>query len=103
VLRDCDGVSFRIQGCVIANLKYLHMLPTVLTRSRFIFLCLFNIRGRVSGYYDNMLMYGFSKSFAELSVRSGDDIIGIVTTVQTRWDHSDRSHRLSRVLYMHDM
>jgi hypothetical protein len=45
------------------------MLPTVLTRSQFIIcLCLFNIRGRVSGFYDNMLMYGFSKSFAKLSV-----------------------------------
>ena len=36
VSRDCDSVSFRTQSFVIANLKYLHMLLTVLSRSLFV-------------------------------------------------------------------
>ena len=69
VFRDCDGVSFRIHSFVIAYLKYLHMLPIVLTRNQFVICsCLFNTRGRVSGFCDNVLMYSFSKSFAKLSV-----------------------------------
>ena len=32
MIRDCDVVTFRIQSFVIDNLKYLLMLPTVLTR-----------------------------------------------------------------------
>jgi hypothetical protein len=87
VFRDCDGVLFRIQTFVIPNLKYLHMLPTILTRSQFIICsCLFNICGRVSGFCDNMLMYGFFQILREAQclLGGGRGIIGIVTTVQTR-------------------
>jgi hypothetical protein len=60
MFRDCDVVTFRIQSFVIANLKYLHMFPTVLTRNQFIISSrLFIISGRVSGFCDNMLMYDF--------------------------------------------
>jgi hypothetical protein len=75
VFWDCGGVSFRIEIFVIADLKYLHMLSTVLTRN-LIIICsgLFNICGRMSGSCDNMLMYGFFQILRKAQCLLGTEV-----------------------------